>query len=68
MNHFPKPITTRKIRFALIGCGRIAQNHFAAIEYHKDNAELVGVCDIDKIAEKLIKKGRDKPFPSITSN
>ena len=25
-------------------------------------------CDIDKIAEKLIKKGRDKPFPSITSN
>ena len=25
-------------------------------------------CDIDMIAEKLIKRGRDKPFPSITSN
>ena len=24
-------------------------------------------CDIDKIAELLIKKGRDKPFPNITS-
>ena len=28
----------------------------------------VADCDIDKIAEKLIKKGREKPFPNITSN
>jgi hypothetical protein len=25
-------------------------------------------CDIDKITELLIKKGKDKPFPNITSN
>ena len=25
-------------------------------------------CDIDKIAEMLIKKGKDKPFPNIASN
>ena len=25
-------------------------------------------CDIDKIAEILIKKGKDKPFPNIASN
>ena len=25
-------------------------------------------CDIDKIAEILIKKGKDKPFPNISSN
>jgi hypothetical protein len=25
-------------------------------------------CDIDKIAELLIKKGKDKPFPNISSN
>ena len=25
-------------------------------------------CDIDKIAELLIKQGQDKPFPDITSN
>ncbi len=31
MHHSP-PITDRKIRFALVGCGRIAQNHFAAME------------------------------------
>ena len=25
-------------------------------------------CDIDKIAELLIKKGKDKPFPNMSSN
>jgi UDP-N-acetyl-2-amino-2-deoxyglucuronate dehydrogenase len=38
-------ITDRKLRFALVGCGRIAQNHFDAIERHRENAELVDVCD-----------------------
>lgn len=41
------PITDRKIRVALIGCGRIAANHFNAIEKHADNLELVDVCDVD---------------------
>ena len=42
-----EPIAGRKIRFALVGCGRIAKNHFAAIESHKRSCELVDVCDID---------------------
>jgi UDP-N-acetyl-2-amino-2-deoxyglucuronate dehydrogenase len=42
-----KPIEDRKIRFALVGCGRIAANHFGALEKHSDRAELVDVCDID---------------------
>lgn len=37
----------RRIRFALVGCGRISANHFESLEKHKDRAELVGVCDID---------------------
>ncbi|MEO2216692.1 hypothetical protein ABGV49_06430 [Chromobacterium vaccinii] len=28
------PIADRKIRFALVGCGRIANNHFGALEKH----------------------------------
>ena len=40
------PITDRKIRFALVGCGRIAKNHFGAIERHAERAELVAVCDV----------------------
>lgn len=34
----------KKLRFALIGCGRIAQRH---AEHIKENAELVAVCDIN---------------------
>ncbi|MES2757193.1 MAG: Gfo/Idh/MocA family oxidoreductase [Pseudomonadota bacterium] len=47
MRNFAPPILDRKIRFALVGCGRIANNHFGAIAQHKDRCELVGVCDID---------------------
>jgi UDP-N-acetyl-2-amino-2-deoxyglucuronate dehydrogenase len=41
------PIKDRKIRFALIGCGRIARNHISALAKHGDRCELTDVCDID---------------------
>ena len=47
MYTFPNPIIDRKIRFALVGCGRIAQNHFASMKQHNERCEIVGVCDID---------------------
>jgi UDP-N-acetyl-2-amino-2-deoxyglucuronate dehydrogenase len=40
-------ITDRKIRVAVVGCGRVARNHFAAIERHAENLELAAVCDND---------------------
>ena len=43
-------ITDRKIRVALVGCGRIAANHFGAIEKHAENLELVAVCDNSPVA------------------
>jgi UDP-N-acetyl-2-amino-2-deoxyglucuronate dehydrogenase len=43
-------VRDRKIRFALVGCGRISANHFDALGKHGDRAELVGVCDIDPAA------------------
>ncbi len=46
-----KPIVRdRKIRFALVGCGRISANHFDALDKHAVRAELVAVCDIDPAA------------------
>ncbi len=39
-------IRDRKLRLALVGCGRIAQNHFAALAQHAPRAELVAVCDV----------------------
>ncbi|WP_297671969.1 Gfo/Idh/MocA family protein, partial [uncultured Desulfovibrio sp.] len=38
-------ITGRKIRNAVIGCGRISKNHFGAMEKHHDSMELAAVCD-----------------------
>jgi UDP-N-acetyl-2-amino-2-deoxyglucuronate dehydrogenase len=40
-------IKDRKIKFAVVGCGRISGNHFKAIKEHGANAELVAVCDTD---------------------
>jgi UDP-N-acetyl-2-amino-2-deoxyglucuronate dehydrogenase len=40
-----QPITDRKIRVALVGCGRIAFKHFEAMEKFKDQVELVAICD-----------------------
>ena len=39
-------ISDRKLRFAVVGCGRIAQSHFAALRQHSAQAELVAVCDV----------------------
>ncbi|EGY25815.1 oxidoreductase, NAD-binding Rossmann fold family protein [Desulfovibrio sp. A2] len=43
------PITDRKIRIAVIGCGRISKNHFGAIEQHSNDLELAAVCDTDPV-------------------
>lgn len=40
-------ITDRKIRMAIVGCGRIAKNHFGSIDKHQQDIELVAVCDTD---------------------
>jgi UDP-N-acetyl-2-amino-2-deoxyglucuronate dehydrogenase len=39
------PISGRKIRFALVGCGRISENHIAAVEKNSADAEIIAVCD-----------------------
>ncbi len=46
------PVLTpgRPIRFALVGCGRIAGKHLEALQQHHERAQLVGVCDIDRAA------------------
>lgn len=42
-----EPIRNRKVRVAVVGCGRISKNHFASIEAHRDDLELAAVCDTD---------------------
>ena len=67
---FPRiaAIDGRKIRFALVGCGRISKSHFDALRKHDDRAELVGVCDIDSGALKTaIESTGARGFESLTS-
>jgi predicted dehydrogenase len=38
----------KKLRFALIGCGRISANHISAILDNFEDTELISVCDLIK--------------------
>lgn len=51
-------MTENKINLAVVGCGRISNWHFNAIKEHKNDINLVAICDInkervDEAAEKL---------------
>jgi len=58
-------IDKRKIRIGVVGCGRISKNHFAAIEIHSNEIELVAICDSDIVA--LNKQQKLSEVPSYTS-
>ena len=61
------PILKRKIRFALVGCGRIAGKHLEAIARHATNAELVALCDTDPSAlERMVAVAKVPGFASLT--
>ena len=54
----------KKLKFALIGCGRISANHIKAILDNFEDAELVSVCDILKNraelkADEYVKKAEE---------
>lgn len=66
MNSTLNPILNRKIKFALVGCGRISANHINSINEHSDKAELIDVCDIDSIAlEKAVQSTGAKGHSSL---
>jgi predicted dehydrogenase len=50
-------VTKTKIRFGVIGCGRVAQAHLAAIENLRDDVDLIAVADVD---EKRAKEAKDR--------
>lgn len=49
-----RSITGRKIRFALVGVGRIALNHINALKEFPSECELVALCDVDDSKLKAI--------------
>ncbi|WP_107928682.1 Gfo/Idh/MocA family protein [Neisseria animaloris] len=60
-------IKDRKIKFALVGCGRISNNHFGSFEALKDQCEVVGVCDIDPAnLQAAVERTGAKGYASYT--
>jgi len=41
-------LKSKKIRIAVVGCGRISKNHFDSIKAHQKNIELISVCDANQ--------------------
>lgn len=60
MHSYPV-IKDRKIRIAIVGCGRISKNHFGSLEKHADNIELIAVCDTN--AETLSNHTEEYSVP-----
>jgi UDP-N-acetyl-2-amino-2-deoxyglucuronate dehydrogenase len=61
----PPIVRDRKLRLALVGCGRIADTHFAALEQHAARAEWVAVCDTQP--ESLAKAVQRPGAPGFAS-
>jgi len=45
--HAYKPIPGRRIRFAVVGCGRISKNNIEALKQHALEVGVAAVCDIN---------------------
>lgn len=56
--------TERKLKFGLVGCGRVSGNHLAALTSGAIPSELVAVCDI--VEEKARAKGEQFKVPYYT--
>ncbi len=50
-------MSERRVRLGVIGCGRVAQAHLAAIENLNDEADLIAVADVD---EKKAKEAKER--------
>ena len=51
----------KKLRYGLIGCGRISPNHLAATKENQEHIELVALCDLvaDRMDSVLVQAGID---------
>ncbi len=55
----------KKIKAAIVGCGRISKNHFLSLEKHSDEIELVAISDIDR--DLCMQFSKEKGVPGYQS-
>jgi len=59
------PTEGRRLKFAVVGCGRISKNHLNAIRQHAGDIELVGVCD--NRTDRLLKVAAEQEVEAFSS-
>lgn len=60
------PITDRPIKMALVGCGRVGQYHYRAMQRHPDDYHIVAFVDEFPQAAEKMANGADIPvYPSL---
>lgn len=63
--HKPTVPKDRKIKAAIVGCGRISKNHFLSLEGLSEEIELVAICDSDPaVCESFAKEKGVRGFLS----
>jgi UDP-N-acetyl-2-amino-2-deoxyglucuronate dehydrogenase len=61
------PIVDRRIRIAVVGCGRISASHLNAIAAHQQELQLTAVCDADAaVLRAAEKKYAVRGYASLT--
>ncbi len=61
-------IKGRKVRFGIVGCGRIAGKHIEALQKHAADAEIAAVCDSDpaRLAQ-AVEQTKARGFDDLAS-
>lgn len=55
-------MTQRKLKFAVVGCGRVSERHHSALTSGLLPAELVAICDLDAAKAKAKSEKLNVPF------
>lgn len=68
MNAKEFEIKGRKIRFGIVGCGRISKNHFDSLKAYPDETDLAAVCDVDPVAlDAAVKTTGAKGYSNLAN-
>lgn len=54
MTRAPYMIQDRKIKVAIVGCGRVSQSHIDALNHQHKDFELVAICDANEAAASKV--------------
>lgn len=59
-------VVNRKIRIAIVGCGRISERHFSSIAGHSEHLDLIAICDTDRLTlDRISRQYKVKAYQDL---